>query len=92
MTVRVQALPIHQQSHDMRKYVIIDASDVPSIDFDQVMERSAETLRYSLDGSQTFIKYEGTRPSFLDEDDIELTHAEILDVLSHADWKPEDPF
>lgn len=76
----------------MRKYVIINASDVSSIDFNQVMERSADALRYSLDGEQTFIKYEGTRPSFLDEDDIELTHAEILDVLSHEDWTPEDPF
>jgi len=75
-----------------RKYVILDALDVPSIDFDQVMETSADTLRYSLDGSQTFIKYEGTRPSFFDEDDIDLTHAEILDVLSHEDWTPEDPF
>ena len=73
-----------------RNYVIIDAVDVPLIDFDQVMETSADTLRYSLDGSQTFIKYEGTRPSFLDEDDIDLTHSEILDVLSHEDWTPTD--
>jgi hypothetical protein len=73
-----------------RKYVILDAVDVPSIDFDQVMETSADTLRYSLDGSQTFIKYEGTRPSFLDENDIDLTHSEILDVLSHEDWTPVD--
>ena len=69
-----------------KKYVILDADEVSSIDFGQVLETSAETLRYSLDGSQTFIKYEGTRPSFLDEDDIDLTHAEILDVLSHEDW------
>jgi hypothetical protein len=75
-----------------KNYVILDASDVSSIDFSEVMENSADTLRYSLDGSQTFIKYEGTRPSFLDEDDIDLTHAEILDVLSHADWTPSDPF
>jgi len=75
-----------------RKYVIISASDVASVDFDQVMETSADTLRYSLDGSQTFIKYEGNRPSFLDEDDVELTHAEILDVLSHEDWTSPVPF
>lgn len=73
-----------------KKYVILNSSDVPSIDFSQVMETSAETLRYSVDGSQTFIKYEGTRPSFLDEDDIDLTHSEILDVLSHEDWTPTD--
>jgi hypothetical protein len=75
-----------------KNYVIIDASDVSSIDFSEVMETSADTLRYSLDGSQTFIKYEGTRPSFLDEDDIDLTHAEILDVLSHEDWTSPAPF
>lgn len=73
-----------------KKYVILNDSDVSSIDFSQVMETSAETLRYSVDGSQTFIKYEGTRPSFLDEDDIDLTHSEILDVLSHEDWTPTD--
>lgn len=73
-----------------RKYVIIDADRVPSIDFDQVLETSAETLRYSLDDSQTFIKYENSRPDFLDEDDIALTHTEILDVLSHEDWAGSD--
>ena len=73
-----------------KKYAIITKYDVPSIDFSEVMETSADTLRYSLDGEQTFIKYEGTRPSFLDEDDVELTHAEILDVLSHEDWTPEE--
>lgn len=75
----------------MRNYVVIDAARVPSIDFNQVLETSAETLRYSLDASQTFIKFESTRPDFLDEDDISLTHAEILDVLSHDDWTSSDP-
>lgn len=70
----------------MRNYVIIDAVRVPSIDFNQVLETSAETLRYSLDRSQTFIKYELARPDFLDEDDIALTHVEMLDVLAHEDW------
>jgi len=75
-----------------RKYVIITKDDVPYINFQQVQETSADTLRYSLDGEQTFIKYDGARPSFLDEDDVELTHAEILDVLSHEDWSSPDPF
>jgi hypothetical protein len=69
-----------------KKYVIIPASEVASIDFSQVLESSAETMRYSLDGSQTFIKYRGTRPSFLDEDDVELSHTEIMEVLNHEDW------
>ncbi|MAH45463.1 hypothetical protein CMI37_06520 [Candidatus Pacearchaeota archaeon] len=69
-----------------KKYVIIPASRVASIDFSQVLESSADTLRYSLNGAQTFIKYRGTRPSFLDEDDVELTHTEIMEVLNHEDW------
>lgn len=72
----------------MRKYVIISASDVSSIDFDQVMERSADTLRYSLDGSQTFVKFEGSTPSFL-EGKTEYTHSEILTILATDEWTPD---
>ena len=85
MTVRVQALPIPQQSRDMRKYVIIDTSDVPSIDFSQVMERSADVLRYSLDGSKTFVKFDGTTPDFL-EGKTQYTHSQILTILATDEW------
>lgn len=71
------------------KYVILDASDVSSIDFSEVMETSADTLRYSLDGSQTFIKYEGTRPSFLDGK-TQYDHSEILTILAGPEWTDPD--
>jgi hypothetical protein len=41
-----------------RRWLIIPATDVESIDFSQVHQNSAETLRYSLDGNKTFIKYD----------------------------------
>ncbi len=41
-----------------RRWLIISATDVESIDFSQVHQNSAETLRYSLDGTKTFIKYD----------------------------------
>jgi hypothetical protein len=41
----------------MRNYVIIDASEVSSVDFNQVLETSADTLRYNLAGTQTFVKF-----------------------------------
>jgi hypothetical protein len=69
----------------IKKYVIIDAVDVPSIDFDQVMETSADTLRYSVDGSQTFVKFEGATPSFLDGK-TQYTHSEILTILAGPEW------
>jgi hypothetical protein len=72
-----------------KNYVIIDASDVSSIDFDQVMETSAETLRYSLDGSQTFVKFEGSTPSFL-EGKTQYDHSEILTILAGPEWTDPD--
>ena len=45
--------------YDDRHYVIISASDVANIDFDQVLETSANTVRYSVDETLTFVKYKG---------------------------------
>ena len=72
----------------MRTHVIIDASEVSSVDFDQVLETSSDTLRYSLDGTKTFVKYEGTQPFFL-LGKTEYTHEEILSILSGPEWSSE---
>jgi hypothetical protein len=68
-----------------RKYVIINADEVSSVDFNKVEETSENTLRYSLDNSQTFVKYEGAKPGFLYGKDT-YTHSEILAVLSGDEW------
>ena len=67
------------------KYVIINASDLDSVDFNRVKETSADTVRYSLDGTKTFVKFEGDTPSFL-IGEPQYTHSEILEVLSGAEW------
>jgi len=41
-----------------RRWLIIPTSLTGSIDFNQVLESSAENLRLSLDGTKTFVKYE----------------------------------
>lgn len=46
----------------MRTYVIIEASDVSSINFSQIAETSADTLRYNTDDSKTFVGFEGDTP------------------------------
>jgi hypothetical protein len=74
----------------MKTYVIIDASEVSSVDFDQVAETSADTLRFSLDKTKTFVKYEGTQPFFL-LGKTEYTHEEILSILSGPEWTSEEP-
>ena len=68
-----------------RNYVIIDASEVSSVNFSQVLENSAETLRFSLDGSQTFVKFEGDTPSFL-AGKTANTHSEMLTILAGEEW------
>jgi len=72
-----------------KTYCIIDSSDVSSIDFDQVFETSAETLRFSNDDSQTFVKYEGSKPRFLYGKDT-YTHSQILEILAGSDWTPTE--
>ena len=67
-----------------RRWVIIDKDDVSSVDFSKVLENSIDTLRYSLDGSKTFVKYEGNQPSFLAGKTV-YNHSEILAVLNDTD-------
>jgi|TARA_R110001606_G_C15296945_1_gene642184 hypothetical protein len=75
----------------MKKYVIITSSDVSSVDFSKVQETSADTLRYNMDGTKTFVKYTGSKPSFLDGK-TEYTNEEILAILNDVDgeWFIED--
>ena len=41
-----------------RRWLVIPTSLTSLIDFNQVLESSADTLRLSIDGSETFVKYE----------------------------------
>jgi hypothetical protein len=70
-----------------RHWCIITREEIESlpVDFSKVMENSAETLRYSLDGTKTFVKYEGEQPDFLNGK-TELNHNEILQILSTSEW------
>jgi len=72
-------------------YCIIDSSEVGNVDFAQVLQTSADTIRYSLDGTKTFVKYEGDQPSFL-SGKTEHNHEEILNILSGPEWTAEEPF
>ena len=72
---------------DNRRYVIIDKDEVDSVDFSQVLETSADTLRYNVGGSKTFVKYEGSKPSFLTGKTV-YTYSQILTELAKSEWTP----
>lgn len=74
---------------DNRRYVIIPATEVNNIDFAEVLETSADTCRYSVDGTETFVKYEGDQPASvaaIESKSQEYTHSEILEILSGEAW------
>lgn len=75
----------------MRTYVIINTSEVSSVNFNQVLETSADTLRYSLDGTKTFVKFEGDTPSFL-MGKTTYDRSEMLTILSNEEWSSSDIF
>lgn len=85
-----------------RRYAIISSGDVALINFDHVLETSAETLRYSLDGTKTFVKYDCVCGCHGEEQQsctccpgcitacpshtALLTISEIHDILSTEEW------
>jgi len=74
----------------MTNYIIIDKSEVANIDFSKVKETSVDTLRYSIDGTKTFVKFKGDTPAFL-SDKQQYTHAQILEVLAGEEWTNTEP-
>ncbi len=70
-------------------YVIIEASEVDSVDFSQVVENNANSIRYKADDSQAIVKFDSdTTPSFLDGK-TQYSHSEILAIVNTAEWNPE---
>jgi len=74
-----------------RKYVIINADEVDYVNFSQVDETSADTIRYNVAGTKTFVKFDtDTTPSFL-EGKTQYSHPEILAILATDEWTPDEP-
>lgn len=70
-------------------YVILNSSELPNVDFNQVLQTSADTLRYSLDGSKFVVKFKGETPGFL-IGEPQYTKEEILPILAGADWSSDE--
>ena len=75
-----------------KKFIILDASEVDYIDFSEVLESELGTLRFSIDGTKTFVKYLGDQPDFVFEitNDLvgrkEYNHKEFLEILKEEEW------
>lgn len=75
-----------------RTYLVIKTSELGAVDFSQVFETSTNTVRRSLDGTKTFIKWEGDQPAFvasLTGTEGPYTNAELRTILDTDVWKTE---
>ena len=73
------------------KYVIYNMADVSNIDFSEIGETSKDTLRLSVNGEQTVLKFTGDTPSFL-EGKTQYTLSEIKEIINaeKGSWSPEE--
>jgi hypothetical protein len=72
------------------KYLIFNISEIDKVNFDEVRETSKDTLRISIDGTKTFVKWdEDEAPSFvstLTTVEGTYTHEQILEILNTDLW------
>lgn len=82
--------------YGQRNFMVIDVAELGSVDFSQVLETSADTVRKSVDGTKTFVKWdgEGVPPSVeaLQSKQGPLTYEEMMSLLATEEWtKPVTP-
>jgi hypothetical protein len=74
-----------------RNYIIFDVSEIDKINFDEIIEFSIDTLRYSLDKTKTFVKWYGVDPLFINELTTKSQRynlEEINNILIGPEWSP----
>jgi len=83
------------QIYENREFMIFNVSELNQIDFNQVLETSADTVRKSVDETKTFVKWDGnTIPSSvqaLTTKEGPYTYTEILAILAGPEWTDPNP-
>ena len=61
-------------SFNNRRWIFLDSDNLSGVDFNQVLETSAETIRYSMDSGMFFVKYNVTEfPVDLDAPNVDVS-------------------
>jgi hypothetical protein len=75
--------------HGFEHYAIININDLDNVDFTQIGETSADTIRKSLDGFKFVLKWV-QEPTFIKDGTIiplqVLTHQECLELMNTSEW------
>jgi hypothetical protein len=82
------------QEYENREFMIFNVTELGQINFTQVLETSAETVRKSVNGTKTFVKWDGSTPQCvidLTTSEGPYTYDEILQILSTPEWTDPNP-
>jgi len=81
--------------YDNREFMIFAVSELDQIDFETVCETSADTVRKSVDGTKTFVKWDGEVipqcVADLTTKEGPYTYEEILVILAGPEWTDPNP-
>ena len=81
--------------YNNRNFMILSVTELPNIDFTQVKETSIDTVRKSVDGTKTFVKWDGEEiPSSvatLETKEGPYTYEEIIVILATEEWTDPSP-
>jgi len=87
-------MPEQYGIYDNRKFMIFNVSELNQIDFNHVLETSAETVRKSVDETKTFVKWDDAMPDCvlnLTTKEGPYTYEEILAILAGPEWTDPNP-
>jgi hypothetical protein len=80
--------------YEHRNFAIFSLTEIDKIDFSQVLETSADTLRKSIDETRSFVKWDENQPEFVSTlATLEGPHTydEMLNILNTEEWlSPEE--
>jgi len=81
-------------AYENREFMIFNVSELDTINFNEVLETSIDTVRKSVDETKTFVKWEGETipPSVqnLTTKEGPYTYQEILTILATEEWTNYD--
>ena len=84
------------QVYEEHSFLIFNVSEINKVNFNEVLETSASTLRKSVDKTKTLIKWEDPdTPEFvatLTTKEGPYTYDEILVILATPEWTDPNPF
>ena len=81
--------------HNTKTYVVVNIADLNLVDFVQVSESSASTIRKSVDETQFTLKWvDGHTPTFITDGTITpvgtYDHHAILELMATPAWTSEE--